>query len=66
MASRSNKSKASKRKAARSHWVDYLLAFSIAFLIILVLGFAYVDDVREGLGIFLQSLADRWFPDVFG
>ena len=65
MAARSKKSRSAKRKAPRSHWVDYLLAFSIAFLVILVLGFVYVDDVRDGLGIFIQTVADRWFPDVF-
>lgn len=65
MASRSKKSNSKKRKVPRSHWVDYLLAFSIAFLIMLVLGFVYVEDVRAGLSIFLQSIADRWFPELF-
>ena len=48
----------------QSRWVDYLLSFSLAFLIMVILGFVYIEDVQEGLGVIARQVVDAVVPDL--
>jgi Trk-type K+ transport system membrane component len=65
MASNTRKSKSKKRQVPRSHWRDYLLILSAAFFLVLILGFIYVEDVREGLGILAEIVVEYFFSEMF-
>lgn len=65
MASNTRNAKSKKRQVPRSHWKDYLLIFSVAFFLVLILGFVYVEDVREGLGILAEIVVERFMGDIF-
>ena len=48
----------------KSKWVDYLLSFSIAFLLVVILGFIYIEDVKHGIGVLCTEVISVVLPDL--
>ena len=56
----------SKKKITRNHAIDYFVTACIAFLVVVVLGFWYVDDIRLGLSVLVESFLKAFFPEMVG
>ena len=46
------------RKAPLSPWSKYFLIFSIAWFVVVVLSYFYVEDVQDGLHSLLRSIVE--------
>jgi len=54
----------SRKKLKSKRWIDYALAFSLAFLITILLCFVFIDDVQEGV-VVISTLVVEWLiPDL--
>ena len=51
-------------KLQRSRWFDFVLAFSFAFLVAIILGFIYVEDVQKGIGVLCSQVIEWAIPDL--
>lgn len=59
------KSRKTKSKAPpRNHAVDYFVTMCIAFLIVVILGFWYVEDIRVGISVIAERFMQEFFPEA--
>ena len=59
------KSKSKRSKAPpRNHIVDYFLTMCVVFLIVVVLGFWYVEDIRVGMSVIAERFMEMFFPEA--
>ena len=56
----------SKKKITRNHAIDYFVTACVAFIVIVVLGFWYVEDIRLGLSVIVESFLQIFFPEMVG
>ena len=56
----------SKKKISRNHAIDYFVTACVAFIIVVVLGFWYVEDIRLGLSVIVESFLHMFFPEMVG
>ena len=59
------KSKSKRSKSPpRNHIVDYFLTMCVVFLIVVVLGFWYVEDIRVGMSVIAERFMEMFFPEA--
>ena len=58
------KKKNTKSMPARNHAVDYLVTAIVTFLVVVLLGFFYVEDIRIGISVIVETFMAEFFPDV--
>ena len=46
------------KKTAYSTWSKYLLIFSVAWFLVVIVSYFYVEDVQEGLHSLLKSMLE--------
>lgn len=58
------KRRKSSKKAPRNHIVDYFVTMCVFFLIVVVAGFWYVEDIRVGMAVIAETFMKSFFPDA--
>ena len=59
------KSKSKRSKSApRNHIVDYFITMCVVFLIVVILGFWYVEDIRVGMSVIAERFMEAFFPEA--
>ena len=59
------KSKSNRKKVPpRNHVVDYFVTMCVVFLVVIILGFWYVEDIRVGMSVIAERFMQTFFPEA--
>ena len=59
------KSKSKRTKEPpRNHIVDYFITMCVVCLLVVVLGFWYVEDIRLGMSVIAERFMEEFFPEA--
>lgn len=56
--------KKTSKTPPRNHAVDYFVTMCVVFLIVVILGFWYVEDIRVGISVIAERFMQEFFPEV--
>jgi hypothetical protein len=48
----------------RNHAVDYFVTVCVFFILVVALGFFYVEDIRVGLSVIVETFLKQFYPDM--
>ena len=55
-----------KPNAVKNHAVNYFVMACICFLVVVALGFFYVEDIRVGLSVIVEGFLKQFYPEMVG
>ena len=59
------KSKSKRTKVPpRNHIVDYFIRMCVVCLLVVILGFWYVEDIRVGMSVIAERFMEEFFPEA--
>ena len=48
----------------RNHAVDYFVTTCVFFILVVALGFFYVEDIRVGLSVIVENFLKQFYPEM--
>lgn len=48
----------------RNHVVDYFVTMCVVFLVVVIVGFWYVEDIRVGMSVIAERFMQTFFPEA--
>lgn len=48
----------------RNHAVDYFVTICLCFILVVAVGFFYVEDIRIGLSVIVEAFLKQFYPEM--
>jgi hypothetical protein len=52
------------KQPPRNHVVDYFVTMCVVCLLVIILGFWYVEDIRVGISVIAERFMQEFFPEA--